>query len=83
MRPDRPIKLKIGYKDWTVYFVDKLEDCYGYCDFEKSTIRIVKGQRRLHLVDTLFHEILHAILDAQGCTVDDENEEGKGVRRGA
>lgn len=49
---------------WKVYRVNRLgpggTGAFGDCDFEKKTIRVVRGIDPLDELDTFIHEALHA-----------------------
>ena len=80
MRSDKRITLKIGYKDYDMFFVKKIDggatlgDCENN-DGTRGVIRIAKGQRKVEKANVILHEILHAIVYTQGLKINDKEEE--------
>lgn len=60
-----PREIHLGDSIWKVKFVrkipDEAEDTLGLCDPSECTIYIKQGQSYVSRLDTLFHEIIHAI----------------------
>lgn len=75
MRADKKITLKIGYKEYDMYFVKKIDggatcgDCNSLCG-TKGLIRIAKGQKKIEKANTILHEIMHALVYVQGLEPD-------------
>ena len=67
-----PNKIKIGYRDVAIkwlspdFITDTLTDCFGQYDNRKGTIEIQNNLPTQKLVNTLLHEIGHAIVDISG-----------------
>jgi hypothetical protein len=59
VKPDMTIK--VGAMDISVYFVPGDGDSFGDFTFLQNQIRVDNRLRKAALVDTLLHEILHAI----------------------
>lgn len=62
----RDFSLAIGRRRWRVRFVRSREvrGAWGMADHPASRrpqIRVYRGQRRRRLVETLIHEVLHAV----------------------
>jgi hypothetical protein len=61
-------KLTINGKPWTVRTFEgyvppgEKEPMYGLCDYTERVIWIRRQQRDAELLDTLVHEVLHAVL---------------------
>ena len=58
--------LFIKDKQWKIKVQDQVFDennheCFGLCDYYRRTITIAKNQTDRELVDSLLHEILHAL----------------------
>lgn len=81
MRTDKRVNLKIGYKDYVMYFVKKIDggstygDCHNGENGVKGVIRISKGMKKVEKLNTILHEILHAIVYTQGMDLEDKMEE--------
>ena len=64
--------IKIGYRDITIkitkpdFITDNLTDCFGQYDNRKGLIEIQESLPNQKLVNTLLHEISHAIVDISG-----------------
>lgn len=60
-----PPKVRIGPYDYKLIVVDKIKDdeeCWGLCEQGKLSITVSRAQpNSLFAVDTVVHEILHAI----------------------
>lgn len=72
-----PNPIKIGYQDINVSEED-LVDAQGCYQAEQSKIRIKEGMEGRELLNTILHEILHAIVYSYGLKKDfksDEEEE--------
>tara|TARA_R110000824_G_scaffold136936_2_gene300959 strand:+ start:340 stop:681 length:342 start_codon:yes stop_codon:yes gene_type:complete len=65
-------KIKIGYKDIDIKFsnpdfiTDNLTDCFGQYDNRKGLIEIQKNLSNQKQINTLLHEVVHAIVDVSG-----------------
>lgn len=83
MRTDRPFTLRIGYKDFTVSFVDKVDkgkslgSCQPYAGRTKykGQIKIAKRLPKREKANTVLHEVMHAIIYAQGVEYTEKEEE--------
>ena len=68
----KPNKIKIGYRDINIkysqpdFIADTLTDCFGQYDNRKGLIEIQESLPNQKLVNTLLHEISHAIIDISG-----------------
>lgn len=77
MRTEKKERLKIGYKNFTLSFVnnvDKDGSC-GECDYDKGKIKIKKGLCPNDKSNTVLHEILHAIFHVQGLNLGYKKDE--------
>ena len=82
MRKKRDV-LRIGYKDYTVSFVSKFpcRGQVGECELAElnkninGRIRIKKGMDDTEKVNTIIHEVLHAIWYTHGIGLGDQTEE--------
>jgi len=80
-----PSKIKVGYKDITIDLVrsdfSKQTDCYGEYQIRANKIEIQQDLTSTDFANTLFHEIIHAVVNEHSLTVDgnvlsnDTNEE--------
>ena len=59
----RDIEIKISKPD---FITDHLTDCFGQYDNRKGLIEIQEGLSNQKLLNTLLHEISHAIVDISG-----------------
>lgn len=60
----RPSKFKANGFDWEIKFVDIEHDNFGETDKAKKIISIyTKGHTEQIIVETLIHELCHAVLD--------------------
>lgn len=77
MRTDRPEKIRIGYRDFTIRFVDKVdaEGSLGDCEKNTGKIRVMKGMDGAEKANVVLHEITHAIIHAQGLDLSEKTEE--------
>lgn len=61
-----PKKIKIGYSNFTISSTDKdwkiKNKAVGLCAVEKSLIEYCKEQSDSEIVNTIIHEILHAVI---------------------
>ena len=68
----KPNKIKIGYRDVDIKWVcadfltTNLTDCFGQYDNRKGLIEIQDNLSNQKRVNTLLHEIGHAIVDISG-----------------
>lgn len=75
IRTDKKTVLKIGYKEYHMYFVKKIDggatfgDCTSLCG-SRGVIRIAKGQKKVEKANTILHEIIHALVYVQGLEPD-------------
>lgn len=83
-----PDRVRINGVDYEVILTEHLNDgshmCYGYINFEQSTIEIdpERGGHQ-HQCITLLHEIIHGIFHAQGMdNVENEEEIVQAISRG-
>ena len=64
--------IKIGYRDIEIkiskpdFITDNLTDCFGQYDNRKGLIDIQENLSDQKLLNTLLHEISHAIVDISG-----------------
>jgi len=64
--------IKIGYRDIEIkhskpdFITDHLTDCYGIYDSRKGLIEIQDNLSSQKHLNTLLHEIMHAIIDIGG-----------------
>jgi|TARA_R110000764_G_scaffold239463_1_gene338959 hypothetical protein len=71
-KPGKPTSIKIGYRDikleWIVpdFRTDVLTDCYGWYLPREGKIQLQNSLDPQEEVNTLFHEILHAIVYGSG-----------------
>lgn len=84
MRTDKKSVVKIGYKDFDIIFINKIDKgkSIGECvlpssehKLSKGKIRIAKGQDGIEKANTILHEILHAICYVKGLELTDKLEE--------
>lgn len=83
MRTDKAAKLKIGYRDFTLRFLKKINkgEELGLCTYPskrvkcKGQISIAKGMDDAEKANTILHEILHAICYTQGLDLPVAEEE--------
>lgn len=77
MRTDKKIRLKIGYKDFTLYFVNSIDggETNGECVKDVGVIKITKGLNNIEKANTVLHEVFHGIWHVQGIGMGDETEE--------
>ena len=67
MIPEEEITIKINKKNWKVKIVKSTElspACVGECDdpgYAKPEIWVKRSQKPLDLMDTIIHEVLHAV----------------------
>jgi len=82
---DKPKKVKIGWKDVKIDYVDPSffknnVDCYGQYISRTGTIEIQKEIEGVDLANTVLHEIMHAIvynssLNSEGGSLSDGKDE--------
>lgn len=64
------MKIKIGGIVYKVVFKSHLKDgkikCWGYVNYQTSTIYITKGLSKQKTKQTIIHECLHALLHEAG-----------------
>lgn len=83
-----PDSVRINGVDYDVFFTKHLNDgshmCYGYINFEQSTIEINSDRgAHQHQCITLLHEIIHGIFHSQGMdNVENEEEVVQAISRG-
>ena len=73
-----PTIIKLGYQDITVTEVDSIDNTQGSYDNDSHEIKIKSGIGNREQLNTLLHEILHAIVYGYGLKCefkDDEHEE--------
>lgn len=83
MRADRKETVHIGYRNYDIVFVKKIdgEKSHGECIYPKhpmhgkGKIRILKGQDGIEKSNTILHEIFHAIARDKGLELSDAMEE--------
>ena len=76
-------KFNLGAVEWTVEMnneVNDLREVYGHCDYHISKITLQNasnGKNRTDLAEeqTLYHEVVHAILDSMSKNELSEDEE--------
>lgn len=67
MVPEEEITIKINKKNWKIKIVKSTElspACVGECDdpkYAKPEIWVKRTQKPLDLMDTIIHEVLHAV----------------------
>ena len=83
----KPNKIKVGYRDIDVKYsqpeftTDKLTDCFGQYDNRLGLIEVQQDLEGQKMINTLLHEIGHAIVDISGLNKlgapleDDDDEE--------
>jgi hypothetical protein len=59
-----PKYLKIIGREYEVSYLEELKDVVGECDWDNLKIRIKTGQPPSLEIDTLLHEVVHAIDNA-------------------
>lgn len=66
-RPVIPTTLRIAGADWAVVKA-RLEGAFGQCDDDQKTITVDPDCCAIlfHEVDTVIHEVMHAVLRQQG-----------------
>jgi hypothetical protein len=64
--------IKIGYRDYTLRFVKKVdkEDSHGDTDYKKGVLRINRSLKGVELCNTILHEVNHAVLDDKGIALE-------------
>jgi len=85
MYMDKPTKVKIGWKDVKIKYVDPSflknnVDCYGQYISRTGTIEIQNEIKGVDLANTVLHEILHALvynssLNSDGGALTDPKDE--------
>jgi hypothetical protein len=63
-----PEKIKIGYKEYTIKFVDypilvNGKECYGSIDYNECVIKINNTFNQIQQEATFWHEVIHGIDD--------------------
>lgn len=53
---------KLGGREWVIRYVNRLKDAWGDCHWETRTIRIARDAKDEKELDTLIHEMGHAIM---------------------
>ena len=82
----KPNKIKIGYRDIDIKYstpnftADTLMDCFGQYDNRKGLIEVQDDLKCQKMLNTLFHEIGHAIVDISGlnqtgCPLEKDDDE--------
>ncbi len=65
-------KIKVGYRDINIkysqpdFITDKLTDCFGQYDNREGLIEIQAELSGQKMINTLLHEVAHAIVDVSG-----------------
>ena len=54
-------RFKIGSQTWKIRVVQLPKGLFGDCDYEKKTIRVSSNQSERMFMDTLVHELIHAL----------------------
>lgn len=74
-----PKTIKVGPYFWKVVHrkIPEVEECRGDCIPTKETIRITTGLSKLTTVETLMHEVFHAIY--YSWSLEDEDKEERVV----
>lgn len=84
MRTDKPVKMRIGYRNYTLRFVKSLDggrhlgehvEVPLNVENYRGIIRVVKGLEKKEKANTILHEILHAIWYVQGIGMKPKEEE--------
>lgn len=72
-----PKKITVGHFIHDVSVVKKIKDGGGYGEYDtvSGKIRIREGQSKADMVDTLLHEVLHAIFHRYKIRIDGDAEE--------
>jgi hypothetical protein len=74
-----PPKIKIGSLTYAMEVVEKIDDeddSWGHCMPAEATIRVIgRHPTPAHLVDTVLHELFHAVWAERGLHKPRENEE--------
>ncbi len=60
MKTKVPTTIKFMSKRWTVKF-KKIKKEFGLCDHRKLRISLMEDQPEEHMLDTLMHELVHAL----------------------
>lgn len=72
MKKSKRYTIKIGYRDYTLRFVKKVdkEDSHGDTDYKKGVLRINRSLKGVELANTILHEVNHAVLDDKGVNLE-------------
>lgn len=73
-----PSSIRIGYLDFTVTHNNSpthSDSALGYTRKDAGHIHINEHQSKVNKVNTVIHEVLHAIVHTQGIPINDELEE--------
>ena len=82
----KPVKVKIGGYLWTIIFCPTLSD-WGECQLDERVLKIravdEDDEKQFEImVETLFHEILHAVWHNAGLSVKNEEKKVDKLARG-
>lgn len=55
-------KVKLFCQTWTIRWVNRLKDAWGDCNWDSRTIRIARDAKGIQELDTLIHEMGHAMM---------------------
>jgi hypothetical protein len=77
MKKSRTYKLKIGYREYTLRFVKRVDkdDSHGDTDYTKGVLQINRKLRGSELANTILHEACHAMMYDRGISLDEKLEE--------
>ena len=84
--PNLPLKVTINSLPWVVKFDSSLVDDFGSCDSNSRTISIgvlgtqALASRKMEIISTFIHELLHAHRDGLGLTLEDQFQDEHQVR---
>lgn len=73
-----PEKVRIGGRDYEIRHTENLNDgvnlAYGHIDYEQGVLRIMKGLGHEKACITLWHEMLHGVIEHFGLKIENEEE---------
>lgn len=74
---NRPAYLRVLGRTYLLQFVpqETIEGNYGVCDHRALVISVAEGLNPIEEMDTVIHELLHAIWHTSGLYADDLEEE--------
>ncbi len=77
MKKSKSYTLKIGYRDYTLRFVKKVDpqDSHGDTDYTKGVIRVSRALKGTELANTILHEVNHGVLDDKGLKLEYDLDE--------